>query len=156
TRPAKQELKYIQLTNFTDSAVFPALAPDGRMLAFFRSDHWWFTAGQIYVKMLPNGDPIQVTHDPRPKYGLSFSGDGSRIAYSVVNTGVPGFDTFTVSPLGGEPSLLLSNASGLTWLDLRRVLFSEISTGVHMGIVTATEDRAGYRKLYFPGHERAM
>jgi hypothetical protein len=51
----------------------------------------------------------------------------------------PDWQTFTVSPLGGEPSLLLSNAAGLTWLDQRRVLFSEIRTGAHMGIVTAME-----------------
>ncbi len=54
------------------------------------------------------------------------------------------------------PTLLISNAAGLTWLDQRRVLFSEIRTGFHMGIVTATEDRAEYRKIYFPAHERAM
>src|SRR5262249_29269645 len=41
----------------------------------------------------------------------------------------------------------MPNAAGLTWLGPRRVLFSEISTGVHMGIVTATEDRTGYRQL---------
>src|SRR4051812_42467712 len=34
--------------------------------------------------------------------------------------------------------------------------FSEIRTGTHMGIVTATESRSGYRQIYFPRHERAM
>jgi Tol biopolymer transport system component len=61
-----------------------------------------------------------------------------------------------VSSLGGEPSLFLSNAAGLTWLDQRRLLFSEISSGIHMGIVTATKDRSQYRKIYFPRHQRAM
>ena len=32
-----------------------------------------------------------------------------------------------------------ANASGLAWLDERRLLFAEIMSGVHMGIVTATE-----------------
>src|SRR5262249_26340150 len=36
-RPAAQ-LAYAQITNFTDSAVAPALSPDGRMVAFYRSD----------------------------------------------------------------------------------------------------------------------
>ena len=153
TRPVKQELTYTQITNFTDSAVAPALSPDGRMVAFYRSNTWFHSPDQIYVKMLPSGEPVQLTHDPRLKYGVAFSPDGSRIAYTVEE---PNWQTFTVSPLGGEPSLLLSNAAGLTWLDQRRVLFSEIRTGAHMGIVTAMENRSEYRKLYFPQHERAM
>src|SRR5215467_13588902 len=42
-----------QITNFTDSAVAPALSHDGRVLAFLRSDRWWLTEDQIYVKLLP-------------------------------------------------------------------------------------------------------
>ena len=160
--PAKQEftsvpnpgfVTYEQITNFTNSAVSPALSPDGRMLAFLRSEAWFLSTDQIYVKMLPNGEPVQITRDPRPKYGLSFSPDGSRIAYTV-----RGLDwkTFTVSPLGGEPSLFLSNAAGLTWLDERRLLFSEIRAGHHMGVVTGTENRSEYRRIYFPQDERGM
>ena len=152
-RPTKHELTYQQITSFTDSAVSPALSPDGRMLTFIRSDNWWLTPDQIYVKMLPNGDPVQVTRDPRQKYGLSFSPDGSRIAYTVASLG---WNTFTVSPLGGEPKPLLSNAAGLTWLDEQTVLFSEITKGNHMGVVTATESRAQYRSIYFPQDERGM
>src|SRR5262249_27754407 len=64
-RPAKDELSYTQITNFTDSAMAPVLSRDGRMVAFFRSDIWLVTPDQIYIKMLPNGKPVQVTHDPR-------------------------------------------------------------------------------------------
>jgi Tol biopolymer transport system component/predicted Ser/Thr protein kinase len=151
-QPAPQDLAYTQITNLTDSAVTPALSPDGRMLAFIRSDSWWLTRGEIYVKLLPHGDPVQITHDARPKYGLAFSPDGSRIAYTVA----PGWDTSTVSPLGGEPRPLLTNAAGLTWLDERRVLFSEIRSGLHMGVVTATENRSEYRPIYFPQNVRGM
>jgi Tol biopolymer transport system component len=104
------------------------------------------------VKLLPNGEPVRITNDPRPKYSLAFSPDGSRIAYTMMH----GWDTYTVSPLGGESKLLLANASGLTWLDERRVLFSEIRTGVHMGLVTATESRSEYRPIYFPQNVRGM
>lgn len=158
-RAPRYTADYIQLTNFTDSAVSPALSADGRMLAFIRGASWWESSGEIYVKLLPNGEPVQVTHDPRPKYGLAFSPDGSRIAYTVNNTGMNstgGWTTYTVSPLGGEPTKLLSNAAGLTWLDERHVLFSEIKTGLHMGVVTATENRSEYRQIYFPRNERGM
>ena len=125
-RPVRHNVSYTQITNFTDSAMAPALSPDGRMIAFFRSERWWLTKDQIYVKLLPNGDPVQITHDPRPKFGLSFSPDGSQIGYTVVQGK---WDTYTISPLGGEPKLLLANASGLTWLDEHRLLFSEMASG---------------------------
>jgi DNA-binding winged helix-turn-helix (wHTH) protein len=146
----RQDLSYTQITNFSDSALAPALSPDGRMVAFYRSNSWFHTPDQIYVKLLPDGEPVQLTNDPNLKYGLAFSPDGSRIAYTALQGGY-GWRTFTVSPLGGEPRLLLSNAAGLTWLDQRRVLFSEIRTGTaaHMGIVTATEQRAEYRSCIF-------
>jgi hypothetical protein len=60
------------------------------------------------------------------------------------------WNTYTISPLGGEPRLLLANAAGLVWLDERQFLFSEIKRGMHMGIVTATANRAAYREVYFP------
>ena len=156
--PARQELKYQQITNFTDSVVSPALSPDGRMVAFIRGDNWFQSRDPIYVKILSDGEPIPITDDPRPKYGLAFSPDGSRIAYtvSVAGTTAPVWSTWTVSVLGGKPKLALSNSAGLTWLAGRRLLFSEIRTGAHMGVVTATESRSEYRKIYFPQDERGM
>ena len=152
--PVKQQTSYTQITSFTDSVVSPALSPDGRMLAFIRSDNWFLTPDQIYVKLLPNGEPVQITNDRRPKYGLAFSPDGSRIAYTALTS--PNWYTYTVSALGGEPKLLLANAAGLTWLDEKRLLFSEIRTGIHMGVVSALENRSGYRSIYFPRDERGM
>ena len=56
-----------QITFFTDSAVYPALSPDGRMLAFIRGADTFFGPGQVYVKMLPDGEPVALTHDATPK-----------------------------------------------------------------------------------------
>jgi DNA-binding winged helix-turn-helix (wHTH) protein/Tol biopolymer transport system component len=157
--PTRHEVAYAQITHFTDSAVAPALSRDGRMLAFLRSDRWFLSPDQIYVKLLPDGEPVQLTHDRHQKYGMSFSSDGSRLAYTVMERNPMGWNTYTVSVLGGEPSLLLTNASGLTWLDQGRFLFSEQDgrgAGAHMGIVTARDNRADYHQIYFPPHERSM
>jgi DNA-binding winged helix-turn-helix (wHTH) protein/Tol biopolymer transport system component len=150
---ARQPAAYTQITSFTDAAVAPVLSPDGRMVAFYRSQRRFFTSDQIYAKMLPGGEPVQLTHDPRPKYNLAFSPDSSRIAYTVIDHG---WHTYTVSSLGGDSTLFRPNSAGLTWIDQHRLLFSEIKTGVHMGIVTANADRSQYREIYFPAHERAM
>ena len=146
-------VKYTQLTDFTDSATAPALSPDGRVVAFIRGSTSFLSADQIYVKMLPNGEARQLTDDRRVKYGLAFSPDGSKIAYTAV---VPPWSTFTVSVLGGDSQLFLNNAAGLTWLDPGQILFSRVRSGLHMGIVTETLTNEKVRDLYFPAHERAM
>jgi eukaryotic-like serine/threonine-protein kinase len=151
--PASTE--WVQLTDYTDSATSPALSPDGRMLAYIHGPDTFVSPGQIFVKLLPSGEPKQLTHDDMPKMAPAFSPDGSRIAYTIVDPKF-GWDTWAVPVLGGEPQKLLANASGLTWVDDKRVLFSELKTGIHMGIVTAQENREGERDVYVPPHERGM
>ena len=40
--PTLNQLRYVQLTHFTDSAVAPALSPDGRMVTFIRGGEFFF------------------------------------------------------------------------------------------------------------------
>ena len=124
------------------------------MVAFLRSGRSFLTSDQIYIKLLPNGAVHRLTDDKRFKYGPAFSPDGSQIAYTVIESDA--FATYTVSVLGGESHLLLKNAAGLSWLDQNQLLFSEIKSGLHMGIVTGTATRQHFRELYFPPHERGM
>jgi eukaryotic-like serine/threonine-protein kinase len=149
---------YTQLTSFTDSAVWPTLSPDGRMLAFYRTESPFMTFDQIWVKLLPNGEPVQVTHDPRQKYNIAFSPDGARIAYTAFHEGDTRFpfETDIVSALGGESQLMLPNSAGLSWLNKDQLLLSQIRAGIHMGVVTAAPDRSQLREIYFPVHERGM
>ena len=155
-RPDHRPVAYDQLTSFTEAAFEPALSPDGRMMAFLvGSDVSFPFSGQVYTVMLPNGEPIQRTHDALLKYGVAFSPDGSQITYTVVGGG-GGWRTMSVPLLGGEPRLLLQNAAGLSWLDQHHTLFSENLTGLHMGLVTATDRRESSRRVYLPKHERGM
>ncbi len=142
-----------QLTFFTDSAVYPALSPDGRMLAFIRGSDSFMGTGQIYVKMLSGGEPVQLTNDSRTKLAPTFSPDGSNIAYSVTEP----WDTWEVPALGGEPHLLLPNSSSLTWIEQgRRLLFSEFREGIHLAVVSTDEDRGNSRDIYVPAGKRSM
>ena len=151
---APARLKYEPLTHFADSATCPALSPDGRMLAFIRSEYTFGGPGQIYVKLLPDGDPVQLTHDDLEKRGSpKFSPDGTLIAYAALRSG-SGWDTWVVPVLGGQSRLFLANASGLTWIEggpQFRLLFSELTgRGHQMAIVTSTGSRAQHRSIYVP------
>jgi eukaryotic-like serine/threonine-protein kinase len=142
-----------QLTFFTGSAVYPALSSDGRMLAFIRGDNSFFGSGQIYVEFLPNGAPVQLTHDALFKFSPTFSPDNSRIVYSTVEP----WSVWEVPVLGGEARVFLPNASSLTWIDGgKRLLFSEIKEGVHMAVVTTDEARGESRDVYVPQGNRNM
>ena len=148
-------LQYTRLTDFTDPVTSPSLSPDGRMLTFKSGSNFMQSPGEIYVKLLPNGESVRLTNDNVPKLGPVFTPDGSRIAYTQVRAGA--WETWTVPVLGGQPTRLLPNAAGLTWIADQRVLFSEIRPGgIHMGIVTASEMRADSREIYFPAHQRGM
>jgi eukaryotic-like serine/threonine-protein kinase len=161
-RPVTSANEYIQLTNFSDSATAPALSPDGSMVTFFRGGEYFLGYGQIYVKLLPDGESKQLTFDSSKKYDPVFTPDASRVAYtrlSFTDTDTDAFwQTWTVPVLGGTPARLMANAAGLSWIGPDRVLFSEIMAGtvLHMGVVTAKESRAEERAIYFPAHERAM
>jgi eukaryotic-like serine/threonine-protein kinase len=151
-RPAKFVLAdradWQQLTNFTDTATDPALSPDGRMLAFKRGGSWFLDQGQIYVKILPDGQAVQLTHDGQAKMAPVFSPDGARIAYSADDNG---WATWEVPVLaGGEPRRMLVNAEGLRWIDPRHILFSRIKAAPQMVVAVSEESLAGMREVYAP------
>ncbi|MGA8502675.1 MAG: hypothetical protein WB683_14075 [Candidatus Sulfotelmatobacter sp.] len=68
--------KWEQLTFFTDAAVYPELSPDGRLLTFIRGKGTFLTPGDVYVKMLPSGEPVQLTHDKLVKLSPTFRRTG--------------------------------------------------------------------------------
>jgi eukaryotic-like serine/threonine-protein kinase len=154
--PPADVSQWVRLTNFPDSVSQPALSPDGRMLTFIRGSDTFMAPGQIYVKMLPDGDPVQLTNDDLIKMSPVFSPDGTRIAYSV---DLPRYrwDTWVVPLLGPVARPWLVNASGLVWIGKDRVLFSEIKNkGIHMGIDVASENREGQHRVYLPKSELGM
>jgi Tol biopolymer transport system component len=82
------------ISTFAGSHRWPALSPDGRMVAFV-SD-----AGgtpQIWIKNLAAGDPVQITFGQLAAFRPRWSGPGNRIIYSRRGAGI-----WSVPSLGGE------------------------------------------------------
>ena len=154
--PVTSSSEYVQMTNFSDSAVAPSVSPDGRMVTFKRGSDAFFSTGQIYVKPVLGGDAIQLTNDADRKYGPVFTPDSARVTYTTIAMDRPTqFNTRTVRAAGGsQPTELLPNASGLTWIAGQRVLFGEVmGEHFHMATVTASESRADRREIYLPANE---
>jgi hypothetical protein len=111
------------------------------------------------VKLLPDGEPVQLSRDGRRKAGPAvFSPDGARIAYTIAEGQ---WDTWTVPVLGSQPSRMLTNAQGLTWIHTGagppRVLFSEwLEARPRMALFTSTESRADLRRVYLPEDVNGM
>ena len=102
-RPVTSPSEYIQITDFSDSASAPALSPDDRMVTFLRGGIPFLTTEQVYVKLLPNGQSMQITNDPREKYNPVFKPDGSRVAYTTMDRDANSWDTWTVPVIGDRP-----------------------------------------------------
>jgi serine/threonine protein kinase/Tol biopolymer transport system component len=146
---------WIQLTHFPDSATSPMLSADGRLVVFIRGQSTFVGRGQVYVKRLPEGDPVPLTSDSEEKMSPVFSPEGSRAAYTVVRQS-GGWETWVVPVSGGQPQRLLPNASGLTWTDHARVMFSELVGGEHMALIAANERREDARQVYVPPSDVGM
>ena len=111
--------------------------------------------GQVYVKQLPSAEPVQLTNDPTSKYFPVFSPDDSTIIYTTLQAGLS-WDTWQVPVLRGTPQPFLRNASGTTWLDKDRLIYSRIMAGVHMGLARSTASQDDYAEIYFPAREDGM
>ena len=145
--------QWVQLTDFNDSVVYPAVSPDGRMLAFVRGSDAFLPSGDLYLKLLPNGEPVRLTHDGITKMGVAFTPDSSAVTYTVLKSG---WVTYMAPVLGGEPRMFLPNAENLHVLSDRQLLFSEIKSGIHMALVTSGEGRTAQRDIYVPETDRGM
>ncbi len=109
--------------------------------------------GQIWFKSLPDGEPLQLTTSAFRKQTINFSQDGSRVYFTQIE-GPFAWNTYQLPLLGGQgPKLFMANATGLSWIGSDRVLFSTISTGVHMKLSTSNTSRTDERDIYVPADQ---
>ena len=157
---ALPSLRWEQLTNFNDAAEIPALSPDGKTVAFLRGPDSFGTSangGEIWLKSLPDGEPVQITRTGLRKQTIAFSPDGNRLYFTQLE-GPFAWNTYELPIVGGkEPKLLLPNATGLSWISADRTLFSTIRAGIHMKLVTSNVSRTEERDVYVPtDHAQGM
>ena len=147
------QLRWEQLTNFSDAAQIPTVSPDGKMVAFLRGEDDLGASsnnGQVWLMSLSGADPIQLTKTPFRKQTINFSPDGTRVYFTQVQ-GRFTWNTFEVPTLGArEPREFMANATGLSWIGNGRLLYSTIKQGIHMALVTSNTSRTDERDIYVP------
>ena len=81
---------------------YPAISPDGKMLAY-ASDRSGDGTLDIWVQQIPEGPPARLTRHAADDTDPSFSADGSRLAFQSSRLGG---GVYLVPTLGGEEMLL--------------------------------------------------
>lgn len=95
-----------RVSRVTDTAAvtfWPALSPDGRLLAYTSDAASDDAVPQVWVQQI-GGAAMRLTSGPRSCFEPSFSADGTRVAYTAL--GEDGHALYEVPTLGGEPRLV--------------------------------------------------
>lgn len=146
-------LRWERLTNFDDAAEIPALSPDGKQVAYLRGPGSFgssTSAGQLWLTSIADQQTFQLTKTPFRKQTIAFSPDGGRLYFTQIE-GPFTWNTYEQSLAGGqEARLFLPNATGLSWISNDRVLYSAITAGIHMKLVTSNSGRTDERDVYVP------
>jgi len=105
----RSAVQFHRLTDFVGLEQFPAIAPDGKSVAF-TSD----SSGnrQIWIRLIAGGAPLQITHDAVDHLYPRWSHDsGSIIYFSPRRAGEAQGTLWEISALGGAPRRLVSSLS---------------------------------------------
>jgi Tol biopolymer transport system component len=153
--PARQS--FVQLTDFVDSVVSPAVSRDGTLIAYIRGDSTFVGPGEVYVQpAVPGQEPTQLTNDGHQKMSPAFSPDGSRVAFTAIMESSL-WETWEAPVLRGSSGTerrLLENSGGLTWIPNTtpaQVLYSFLTgENIHMAVAAASEGGLGVRTVYVP------
>jgi len=93
-----------QVTNLPGVELYPAISPDGKMVAYVASHGG---KAQIFVRQITGGRAVAITDGAASAVWPRWKPDGSALVYTSDGT------AFTIPPLGGSPTALIpKSASG--------------------------------------------
>jgi Tol biopolymer transport system component/predicted Ser/Thr protein kinase len=96
--------------------VYIAFSPDGSRVAFARAKIF---GGDIYTVSVAGGEPVRVTYDDAPIYGLAWTADGSSIVYASERDG-SNAKLWRVAATGGTPTPIATGSENIRELAIAR------------------------------------
>jgi Tol biopolymer transport system component/DNA-binding winged helix-turn-helix (wHTH) protein len=155
----------LRFTSFPGIETMPAFSPDGKQVAYVRSEHdpiglhyWRRQVGQanIYTRLTEAGTELRLTWHPGADYFPAWSPDGQYIAFYRDEPAASG--CYVVSALGGEERQITheeTEIAGLAWLpDGRHLAISHFSEGSHAApLMEISLETGQQRPLTFPPAE---
>jgi Tol biopolymer transport system component len=132
---AHRDVRFRRLTDFVGLKEFPAISPDGKMVAFVS-----FVDGtrQIWIRLLAGGAPLQVTREAVDHEHPRWSPDSSALLYYTPSDSPGGAGTlWEVSAFGGRPRRVAASIGGgdVSHDGRRVVLFRTAAEHVELAIV---------------------
>jgi Tol biopolymer transport system component len=104
------QLRYTPFSFKAGGQEFPVWAPNGNAVAFAAASRPQDKV-QVYVRYLGKETATQLTHGPNSAYPFAWSPDSSRIYYATASN-IQARGIYTVSAVGGEPTLVLNTQTG--------------------------------------------
>lgn len=147
---APRSVQLRRLTDFVGMEESPAIAPDGKTVAFVAR------AGrkrQIWIRLLAGGPPLQVTRDDADHEQPRWTPDSSALIYYVPSATLGEHGTILETPLyGGAPRRVASALSGgdISHDGRRIALFRFEDKGIALVLVTRDGSGADQVKPMLP------
>ena len=107
-QPAPEEFALTRLTNDSGFTTEPAIAPDGKLVAY-ASDRSGEANLDLWVQNVETGDRARLAANLADEHQPSFSPDGSKVAF---RSDRDGGGIYTVAVLGGDLKLIAKRGRG--------------------------------------------
>lgn len=127
-----------RLTDFDGLEEFPAIAPDGKSVAFTARGGDGYR--QVFVRLRAGGSPLQITQGPSDHESPRWTPDASSLVF--FSPGVPGDlhgAVWEVAALGGSPRRILDSLGGCDVARDRRLACFRLADK-HVELVAAALD----------------
>ncbi|MBL8211387.1 MAG: serine/threonine-protein kinase [Bryobacterales bacterium] len=126
-------------------AAWPAISPDGKLLAF-SSDRGELGNMDIWIRQMAGGSPIRLTSLPGAEVSPGFSPDGTAVCFLAGDSAI-----YEVPALGGPPRPVIENAGPFSISPKGDLLFVRTPVGSRLGSMFSVPLQGGVPQPWQPG-----
>ncbi len=145
TSPSTSDVQSLALVlSDTEPIASPSISPDGSMLAYAKD-------GDLFVRRVAGGEPVQLTDSSAVESYPSFSPDGELITFTRLQADSPDSypDVYVMPSLGGNALPVIRAAVSAAWsYDGTRLVYVDVDEEGPSGIGLADSDGSNAQTIY--------